>query len=90
MKGSLGYWRTPAGSEVDFVWWRGRDVVAIEVKHANTFRPEHRKGLEAFLTGVPAKSYIVYGGERELKAGGTRVLPVGKFLRLLHAGEIIG
>jgi hypothetical protein len=29
VKGSLGYWATPSGTEVDFVWWRGRKVVAI-------------------------------------------------------------
>ena len=23
VRGSLGYWATPSGSEVDFVWWRG-------------------------------------------------------------------
>ena len=23
VKGTLGYWATPSGSEVDFVWWRG-------------------------------------------------------------------
>jgi predicted AAA+ superfamily ATPase len=90
VKGSLGYWRTPSGSEVDFVWWHGRDVVAIEVKHAREFRREFRKGLEAFVTGVPAKSYVVYQGERELEVDGTRVVPLEQFLRRLHAGEIIG
>ena len=32
-KGSLGYWATPSGSEVDFIFWRGPRAVAIEVKH---------------------------------------------------------
>jgi predicted AAA+ superfamily ATPase len=90
VKGSLGYWSTPGGGEVDFVWWRGREVVAIEVKHAREFRREYRKGLAAFLSGVPARSYIVYQGDRELEVEGTRVLPLEKFLRHLHAGEIIG
>jgi predicted AAA+ superfamily ATPase len=90
VKGSLGYWATPSGGEVDFVWWRGQDVVAIEVKHAKEFRREYRKGLAAFLDGAPARSYIVYRGERELDVDGTRVLPVETFLTLLHAGKIIG
>lgn len=90
VKGSLGYWATPGGGEVDFVWWRGRDVVAIEVKHARELRREFRKGLAAFLDGAPARSYIVYQGERELELDGTRALPVETFLRSLHAGEIIG
>jgi predicted AAA+ superfamily ATPase len=90
VKGSLGYWATPSGSEVDFVWWRGPDVVAIEVKHARRFRPEYRKGLEAFLAGRKARPYVVYLGAQELNVEGTRVLPLEVFLRRLHAGEIIG
>lgn len=90
VKGSLGYWATPSGSEVDFVWWRGRDVVAIEVKSARDYRREFRKGIDAFLTGTKARSYIVYRGERELEVEGTRVLPVDVFLRRLHAGDIVG
>jgi predicted AAA+ superfamily ATPase len=30
--GQLAYWRTPSGSEVDFVWSRGSRAVGIEVK----------------------------------------------------------
>lgn len=89
-KGSLGYWATPSGSEVDFVWWHGSRVVAIEVKHAREFRREHRKGISAFLGDTRAKSFIVYGGDKELRVEGTRVLPIETFLRLLHAGEIVG
>lgn len=66
VKGPLGYWATPSGSEVDFVWWRGRDVIAIEVKHARELRREFRKGIDAFRSGTPATAFIVYRGEREL------------------------
>ena len=90
VKGSLGYWRTPSGSEVDFVWWYGSNVVALEVKHAREFRSDFTKGIDSFRAGVPAKSYLVYQGNRELQVNGTRVLPVETFLRLLHAGDIIG
>jgi predicted AAA+ superfamily ATPase len=90
VKGSLGYWATPSGSEVDFVWWRGRDVVAIEAKHGRTYRRDFAKGLEALGRAHAARRYIVYGGTQELQVDGTRVLPLGAFLRRLHAGEIIG
>lgn len=89
IKGSLGYWATPSGSEVDFVWWRGRDVVAIEVKHSREFRREYRKGIEAFTSGTKARTFIVYRGTRELDVEGTHVLPLETFLRRLHGGEII-
>jgi predicted AAA+ superfamily ATPase len=94
VKGSLGYWATPSGSEVDFVWWYGDRLVAIEVKHAKKYRPEHRKGIAALLSsrtsGETTQSYIVYRGQEELEIEGTRVLPVEGFLRRLHAGEIVG
>lgn len=89
-KGSLGYWATPTGSKVDFVWWHGRDVVLIETKHAREYRREFRKGIESFLAGQSAKSFIVYQETRELEIDGTRVLPLDRFLRRLHAGEILG
>jgi predicted AAA+ superfamily ATPase len=90
VRGSLGYWRTPSGSEIDFVWWYGNKVVAIEVKHAREFRGEFTKGIDAFRAGVPAKSYVVYQGSRELEVNGTRVLPLEAFLRRLHSGDIVG
>ena len=90
VKGSLGYWATPGGSEVDFVWWHGRNVVAIEVKHGREYRRDYGKGIEAFLSGRKARSYVVYLGDREMVVEDTRVLPLESFLRRLHAGEIIG
>lgn len=90
IKGSLGYWATPSGSEVDFVWWYGERIVAIEVKHAREFRTSHRKGIESLLASKRARNYIVYLGNRELKVEGTRVLPLESFLRLLHRGEVLG
>ena len=89
VKGSLGYWATPSGSEVDFVWWRGREMVAIEVKSGMRYRRDYRAGIAALRAGTDAASFIVYRGASELEVEGTRVLPVESFLRRLHAGEII-
>jgi len=90
LKGSLGYWATPAGGEVDFVWWRGERVVAIEAKHSGSFRREYLKGLQSFGRTMRARTFLVYSGDRELEIDGTRVLPLETFLRRLHAGEILG
>jgi predicted AAA+ superfamily ATPase len=90
VKGSLGYWATPTGSEIDFVWWYGRKIVAIEVKHGSNYRREYRKGIEAFGPRTDVRSYVVYLGQREMLVDGTRVLPLESFLRRLHAGEILG
>lgn len=92
VKGSLAYWATPSGSEVDFVWWHGTQVVGVEVKHAPRWRREFGQGLEALASANPrgARSYVVYRGDRELEVEGIRVLPVEEFLLRLHRGEIIG
>lgn len=89
-KGSLAYWGTPSGNEVDFIWWRGDRMVAIEAKHGSQYRSEYRKGIEALLAISKVESYIVYMGESELEVHGTRVLPLESFLRRLHQGDIIG
>lgn len=90
-KGSLGYWATPHGTEVDIVWWRGDRMVAIEVKAARRFRPEFLHGIRSLRTAkrVP-EAYVVYRGDEELRVDDVRVLPVASFLRLLHAGQVVG
>jgi predicted AAA+ superfamily ATPase len=90
IKGSLGYWATPSGSEVDFLWWYGTKMVAIEVKHAREFRPAHRKGLAALTASMRSESYVLYLGDREMLVDGSRVLPVGTFFKRLHRGDILG
>lgn len=91
IKGSLGYWATPSGGEVDFVWWYGKKMVAIEVKSARRYRREYQAGIRALKAGMAAevRSYVVYRGDSELEVDGTRVLPVDTFLRRLHGGEIL-
>lgn len=92
VKGSLGYWATPGGGEVDFVWWRGSEMVAIEVKSGRRYRSEYRSGIRSLETGFRGelRSWIVYCGNEELEVEGTRVLPVEAFLERLHGGAIFG
>lgn len=90
IKGSLGYWATPSGSEVDFLWWHGTKMVAIEVKHAREFRPAHRKGIAALTAAMRADSYVLYMGDREMQVDGTSVMPVSTFVKRLHQGEVLG
>ena len=91
-KGSLGYWATPSGGEVDFVWWQGSMMTAIEVKSSRRFRREYRAGIRSLEAGFKGKvrSWIVYRGDEELEVEGTRVLPVEAFLEHLHSGKLLG
>ena len=47
--GELHYWRTPAGSEVDFVWTRARRAVGIEVKASTSWRHEFGGALKSLV-----------------------------------------
>lgn len=89
--GELRYWRTPSGSEVDFVWTRARRAVGIEVKAAAAWRREFGGPLKSLIAdGIVQSGFGVYTGTAELKDGPLRVLPLQKFLKALAAGNILG
>jgi predicted AAA+ superfamily ATPase len=89
--GQLGYWRTPSGAEVDFVWSRGTTRVGIEVKAASRWRRGDASALAQLLAPkMVRRAYGVYLGREVLRQDGVLVLPLGDFLRRLSAGEAIG
>jgi uncharacterized protein len=88
--GTLAYWRTPSGSEVDFVWSRGRTSVGIEVKASPVWRGEFGAALEEMRAeGVVQSAFGVYLGKEHLKRKGVEVLPLVEFLRALAEGKIL-
>jgi len=89
--GELGYWRTPSGTEVDFVWSRARKSVGIEAKSTNRWKPEYSRALAELLhEGALSSAFGVYLGEHEIKDRGVRVLPLATFLLALERGDVIG
>lgn len=89
--GELRYWRTPAGSEVDFIWTRARRAIGIEVKASAHWRTGFGGPLKSLAADRIVQSSIgVYTGAAELKDGPLRVLPVRTFLMELAAGNILG
>ncbi len=89
--GALSYYRTPSGSEVDFIWVRGRRAAGIEVKASERWRPEHGRVLrDLHAAGVLTACYGVYLGDVPLKDGPVRVLPLHEFLSELAAGRVLG
>jgi len=89
--GQLHYWRTPTGTEVDFIWTRAGRAVGIEVKAASTWRPEYSSALKSLVEqGVLKRAHGVYTGTAERKDGPVRVWPVLSFLRELTKGTILG
>jgi uncharacterized protein len=89
--GTLSYWRTPSGSEVDFVWRRGKRAIGIEVKTSGRWRSEDGVALRELVAGRTLERGIgVYAGAHRLRDGAIDVLPVADFVRDLARGKIIG
>ncbi|HWB81773.1 MAG TPA: DUF4143 domain-containing protein [Nannocystaceae bacterium] len=88
--GALSYWRTPSGSEVDFIWMRGRAAIGIEAKSATRWRSDDAHGLKELLAaGIVQRGIGIYLGDRPLKDGSIDVLPARDFFRALAAGKVL-
>lgn len=88
--GEFSYYRTPSGSEIDFVWVRGKRAVGIEVKASARWREEHGRALtDLHRAGVLSACYGVYLGDRPLQAGAITVLPLNAFLLRLTGGNVL-
>lgn len=81
----LYYWRTPAGTEVDFVLYGAAGFQAIEVKNARRIGPGDLRPLRAFRSDYPeADAALLYRGDVRERIGGIWLLPVADFLRGLR------
>ena len=80
----LSFWRTRAGSEVDFVLYGESGLFAIEVKSGATLQPRDFSGLRAFAADYPAATpVLLYRGPRRIHQRGVLCLPCAPFLRAL-------
>lgn len=89
---ALYFWRTRAGSEVDFVVYGDDGLWAIEVKNTGRDRPEDLRGLRAFLDEYPsARAVFLHRGRtRSLVEKRILVTPCDEFLRRLSPGSGLG
>ncbi len=84
------FWRTPAGTEVDFVLYGEEIFHAIEVKRSTRVRPEDLRGLRAFLQDYPeASATLLYLGNDRLKEGAIRCIPCAEFLTGLKPNQAL-
>ena len=80
----LSFWRTRAGSEVDFVLYGESGLFAIEVKSSAVLQPRDFSGLRAFTADYPAATpLLLYRGPRRIRERGVLCLPCAPFLRAL-------
>lgn len=88
--GVLSYYRTPSGTEVDFIWSRGNTSIGIEVKASRQWRPEFGRPLrELHAGGIVSSCHAVYLGESLQLDGPVQVAPLTQFLRRLSSGEVL-
>jgi len=87
--GSLSYWRTHDGVEVDFVWQKGERTLAIEVKSSDSWKGSFGKGLMTFQELNRKKTICigVYLGTKRLKEKFGVVYPFAEFAALLQNGN---
>lgn len=75
------FWRTRAGTEVDFVVYGPRTFHAIEVKLTAEVRRAELGGLRSFLEDFPqASATFLYCGDQRETHGKIRCIPVHEFL----------
>src|SRR3989338_3261772 len=77
----LYFWRTNAGSEVDFVIYGSSLFHAVEVKNSSVIHPKDLKPLKSFCEDYPeAEKILVYRGKEMLEREGIMIIPCEKFL----------
>ena len=75
------FWRTRAGTEVDFVVYGESGIYAFEVKNAGRMHVGDLRGLQAFREDYPeAQTALLYRGRERLRVNGVWCLPVEEFL----------
>ena len=80
-KNQLYFWRTPSGTEVDFVLYGKEAFWAIEVKNTRKVKSEDFNALRAFKADYPeSKAYLLYRGKERFVKHGITCLPVEEFL----------
>jgi len=88
--GELAYYRTPSGTEIDFIWTRARTAIGVEVKASERWRPEFARALnDLHASGAIRRAFGVYFGDRPLRDGAVRVLPIAAFLSELAGGRVL-
>jgi predicted AAA+ superfamily ATPase len=86
----LNFWRTRAGSEVDFVVYGEDTFCAIEVKNASKVSPHDVRGLRTFQSDYPqADVALLYRGADRRRLGSVWCIPVQEFLPNLQPDKPI-
>jgi hypothetical protein len=78
MPSNLFFWRDSKGLEIDLLLEQGDMLTPIEVKSGTTLAADFLDNMKkwSLLSGNPEKtSWLIYGGERPIISGATRITP---------------
>jgi len=87
-KYALYFWRTQAGSEVDFVVYGENGFWAIEVKNTAQVDRKELRSLKSFRDDYPeAEALLLYRGNERLRIDDVWCLPAEEFIKDLKPGR---
>lgn len=87
-KNKIYFWRTAAGTEVDFVVYGEEVFWAIEVKNTLRIRPEDLRSLHSFKLDYPeSTAYLLYRGRERIMKNGILCLPCEEFFLQLNPNK---
>ena len=87
-KYDLYFWRTQAGSEVDFVVYGETGFWAIEVKNSAQVDRKEVRSLKSFRDDYPeAEALLLYRGSERLRIDDVWCLPAEEFMKELRPGR---
>lgn len=89
-EGTLHYWRTRGGAEVDFIVYGEIGFWAIEVKNSASVQRSDLRSLASFRDEYPeVQPLMLYRGAEAIRVDGIPCLPCEGFLRNLIPGNPI-
>ncbi|MBN1983666.1 MAG: DUF4143 domain-containing protein [Chitinivibrionales bacterium] len=78
------FWRTRAGSEVDFIVYGKECFHAIEVKNSSRIRSDDLNGLQSFKSDYPeCTPILLYRGKETVMQNSIYCTPVETYLRAI-------
>jgi predicted AAA+ superfamily ATPase len=80
----LFFWRTQAGTEVDFIVYGESNFFALEVKNSGKVSRKDLRGLKTFQSDYPqSRVALLYRGKEKVMIDGILCLPCSDFLQAL-------
>lgn len=78
MPSNLFFWRDSKGLEIDILLEKGESLTPVEIKSGTTIASDYLDNLKKWsllASSQGPRSWLIYGGDKKLAAGSTRIIP---------------